>query len=181
MNFHETELAGAYLIELELRGDERGFFARAYCEREFADHGMALRMVQTNVSHSRDRGTLRGMHYQAPPAAEDKLVRCTRGEIFDVIVDIREGSPTYCNWIGVELSDSNGRMLLVPKGFAHGFITLTDDVMVNYQVSEFYAPDSERGARYDDPAFAIEWPLAAEVVSAKDQGWPGFTSGVRLQ
>ena len=149
-------------------------------EREFAEHGMPVRMVQTNVSFSRDRGTLRGMHYQDPPHAEDKLVRCTHGAIYDVIVDIREGSPTHRDWIGVELRDADFRMLLVPKGFAHGFITLTDDVLVTYQVSESYDPDAERGARYDDSAFGIEWPAAVTVMSEKDKLWPGFTSGVRL-
>ena len=178
--FLETALEGAYVIELERREDDRGFFARAFCEREFAEHGMPLRMVQTNLALSRERGTLRGMHFQAPPYAEDKLVRCTHGTIYDVIVDIREGSPTYRQWIGVELRDTDFRMLLVPKGFAHGFITLTNDVLVSYQVSEYYTPAAEHGARHDDPAFSIEWPIEATTVSEKDRDWPDFVSGVRL-
>jgi dTDP-4-dehydrorhamnose 3,5-epimerase len=180
MIFNRTELGGAYVIELERRGDERGFFARTYCEREFAEHGITARMVQTNASLSRDRGTLRGMHYQVPPHAEDKLIRCTHGAIYDVIVDIREGSPTFGSWLGIELSDDNYTMLFVPKGFAHGFMTLSDDVQVSYQVSGFYEPTAERGARYDDAAFGIEWPAEPTVISEKDQAWPDFSEGVRL-
>jgi dTDP-4-dehydrorhamnose 3,5-epimerase len=180
MILHPTDLDGAYVIELERRGDERGFFARTYCEREFAEHGLATRMVQTNTSLSRDRGTLRGMHYQAPPHAEDKLIRCTHGSIYDVIVDIRERSPTFGSWIGVELSDNGYRMLYVPKGFAHGFITLADDVQVSYQVSGFYEPTAERGARYDDAAFGIEWPIEPTVISEKDRAWPSFSERVEL-
>jgi dTDP-4-dehydrorhamnose 3,5-epimerase len=179
MIFTPTELEGAYLIELERRGDERGFFARTYCEREFEAHGLSTRMVQSNTSLSRDRGTLRGMHYQTPPHAEDKLIRCTHGSIYDVIVDIREGSQTFGKWIGVELTAENYRMLYVPKGFAHGFVTLAADVQVSYQVSEFYEPTAERGARYDDPAFGIEWPVVPTVVSDKDGAWPPFGEGVR--
>ena len=179
MIFNPTKLEGAYVVELERRGDERGFFARTYCEREFAEHGLSTRMVQTNASLSRDRGTLRGMHYQVPPHGEDKLVRCTHGSIYDVIVDIREGSPTFGDWIGAELTDENYRMLYVPKGFAHGFITLEADVQVSYQVSGFYEPTAERGARYDDPAFGIDWPIEPTVVSEKDQSWPRFSEGVR--
>ncbi|MCL4182255.1 MAG: dTDP-4-dehydrorhamnose 3,5-epimerase [Burkholderiaceae bacterium] len=174
MIFTKTALQGATLIDIERREDARGFFARTYCEREFAAHGLPARMVQTNMSLTRHAGTLRGMHYQASPHSEDKLVRCAHGAIWDAIVDIRPESPTYCKWIGVELSEANGRMLLVPKGFAHGFVTLTDDVMVVYQVSEFYAPDASLGARHDDPAFGIEWPVPIRSMSDKDAGWPDF-------
>jgi dTDP-4-dehydrorhamnose 3,5-epimerase len=180
MIFDPIELEGAYVIELERRGDERGFFARTFCEREFAENGLATRMVQTNVSLSRERGTLRGMHYQVSPHSEDKLIRCTHGSIYDVIVDIREGSPTFGNWVGVELSDDNYRMLYVPKGFAHGFVTLAEDVQVSYQVSGFYEPTAERGARHDDPAFGIQWPAEPTVISEKDRAWPDFSEGVRL-
>jgi dTDP-4-dehydrorhamnose 3,5-epimerase len=132
-------------------------------------------MVQTNMSLTRKKGTLRGMHYQLPPDAEDKLVRCVQGAIFDAIVDLRPQSPTYCRWFGAELSAENGRMLLVPKGFAHGFVTLTDDAAVTYQVSGYYAPQSERGARFDDPAFGIEWPVPVLDMSDKDRNWPPHT------
>lgn len=174
MKFTETALQGAFLIDLERREDTRGFFARTYCEQEFARHGLPERMVQTNMSLTRQAGTVRGMHYQLAPHAEDKLVRCLQGAIWDAIVDIRPGSPTCCQWIGVALSADNGRMLLVPKGFAHGFITLTDHAVVSYQVSAFYAPGSERGARHDDPAFGIEWPVPVLDLSEKDRHWPAF-------
>lgn len=174
MIFTKTELPGATIVDPERREDARGFFARIYCEREFAAQGLPTRMVQTNTSLTRHAGTLRGMHYQTPPHGEDKLVRCVRGAIWDAIVDIRPDSPTYCRWIGVELSEANGRMLLVPKGFAHGFVTLTDDAVVMYQVSEFYAPGAEGGARHDDPAFGIDWPVPVRAVSEKDAAWPRF-------
>lgn len=174
MIFTATELPGATIVDLDRRVDERGSFARAYCEREFAAHGLPARMVQTNVSVTHRAGTVRGMHFQAAPHQEDKLVRCMRGAIWDVAVDLRPQSPTYCRWMGVELSESNGRMLLVPKGFAHGFVTLTDDAAVCYQMSEFYAPGAERGARHDDPAFGIAWPVPVLQVSDKDRQWPAF-------
>ncbi len=174
MIFSPTALPGAVLIELEPRRDARGSFARAYCEREFAENGLPARMVQANVSQSERAGTLRGMHYQAAPHQEDKLVHCVRGAIWDAIVDLRPESPTYCRWLGAELSASNGRMLLVPKGFAHGFVTLADDVLVCYQMSEFHEPDSARGARHDDPAFGIEWPVPVLQMSDKDRAWPDF-------
>lgn len=174
MIFSATHLAGAMLIDLERREDARGWFARTYCEREFAEHDLPARMVQSNVSVTRRAGTLRGMHYQAAPHQEDKLVRCLRGAIWDVIVDIRPGSATWCQWLGVELGESTGRMLLVPKGFAHGFITLTDDAVVGYQVSAFHAPEAERGARHDDPAFGIAWPVPVSVIADKDRAWPDF-------
>lgn len=174
MIFTRTALAGATIIDVERREDTRGYFGRIYCEREFAANGLPARMVQTNMSLTRRAGTLRGMHYQVAPHGEDKLVRCVQGAIWDAIVDLRPESPTYCRWIGVELSEANGRMLLVPKGFGHGFVTLTDDAAVTYQVSEFYAPESERGARHNDPAFEIEWPVTVLDMSDKDRSWPAF-------
>lgn len=172
MQIQATALTGAYLIEPDRRGDDRGWFARIYCEHEFAMHGLPHRMVQTNRSLTRHAGTLRGLHYQVAPHAEDKLVRCEHGAIWDVIVDLRPDSSTYCQWLGEELTEDNGRMLLVPRGFAHGFVTLTDNVAVSYQVSNFYAPQSERGARYDDEAFGIAWPVPIRHLSAKDAAWP---------
>jgi dTDP-4-dehydrorhamnose 3,5-epimerase len=174
MIFRPTALAGAMLVQAERHGDARGFFSRVYCEREFAAQGLPTRMVQSNLSFTRQAGTLRGMHFQAPPHEEDKLVHCVRGAIWDVIVDIRPGSPTWCRWIGVELSAANGLMLLVPKGFAHGFVTLEDDVAVAYQMSQFYVPGADRGARHDDPAFGIEWPVPVTHMSDKDRAWPDF-------
>lgn len=174
MIFTRTKLPGATIVDVERREDARGYFERTYCEREFEANGLPTRMVQTSMSLTRRAGTLRGMHYQAAPHAEDKLVRCVRGAIWDAIVDIRPDSPTYCEWVGVELNESNGRMLLVPKGFAHGFLTLTNDVAVTYQVSAFYMPAAERGARHDDPAFGIEWPVAVSDMSDRDRGWPDF-------
>jgi dTDP-4-dehydrorhamnose 3,5-epimerase len=174
MKFISTQLHGAALIETQPLGDDRGWFARVYCEREFQAHGLPARMVQANLSLTRRAGTLRGLHWQAAPHEEDKLVRCVRGAIWDVIVDIRPASPTYCRWLGVELSESNGRMLLVPKGFAHGFVTLTDDAAVHYLMSQFHAPATARGARYDDPAFGIHWPVPVREMSDKDRSWPVF-------
>ncbi len=174
MRFTPTELDGAFVIEVERREDARGWFARTYCAQEFAAHGLPTHMVQANMSLTRKAGTLRGMHYQLPPHAEDKLVRCVHGAIWDAIVDLRPQSPTYCRWFGTELSEANGRMLLVPCGFAHGFVTLTDDAAVAYQMSNFYAPAAERGARYDDPAFGIAWPVQVLDVSDKDRAWPAY-------
>lgn len=172
MNFTETPLAGAFLIDPQRREDARGWFARTYCAREFEAHALPTHMVQTNMSLTKKKGTLRGMHYQKDPDAEDKLVRCVQGAIFDAIVDLRPQSPTYCRWFGAELSADNGRMLLVPKGFAHGFVTLTEDAAVTYQVSAYYSPQSEGGARFDDPAFGIEWPVPVLDMSDKDRSWP---------
>jgi dTDP-4-dehydrorhamnose 3,5-epimerase len=179
MKFTPMALQGAFLIDLERREDTRGWFARAYCAREFREHGLPEQMVQTNLSLTRRAGTLRGMHYQLPPDAEDKLVRCARGRIWDAIVDIRPQSPTFCRWFGAELSSDNGCMLLVPKGFAHGFIALSDDAVVTYQVSASYAPGSEGGARWDDPAFGIEWPVPVLDMSEKDRSWPAFAKGAQ--
>jgi dTDP-4-dehydrorhamnose 3,5-epimerase len=175
MIFTETELPGAYTIDIDPREDERGFFARAWCAEEFAQYDLVTRVAQSNVSYNARRGTLRGMHYQVPPHAEVKIVRCTRGAIYDVIVDLRPESSTHRRWIGVELSADNRRMLYVPEGFAHGFQTLEDDTEAFYQVSEFYAPGAERGLRWNDPALGIEWPLPDDpIVSEKDRTWPDF-------
>lgn len=175
MIFHKLKLEGAYRIDLEPREDERGFFARAWCQREFAEYGLETRIVQSNLSYNRHKGTLRGMHYQAPPYEEVKLVRCIRGSIFDVIIDLRPGSPTFKQWVGVELTATNRQMLYVPKGFAHGFQTLEDDTEVFYHVSEFYTPGAERGVRWNDPQFGIEWPAVEKrILSPKDQSWPDF-------
>lgn len=174
MIFLETELPGAFAIDLERRDDERGFFARAWCEEEFRDNGLSTRVVQCNVAFNHTRGTLRGMHFQEAPHAEVKVIRCTRGGIFDVIIDLRPESETFTRWIGVELTDDNRRMLYVPAGFAHGYQTLEDDTETFYQVSEFYAPHAEGGVRWNDPAFGIDWPLEVTIVSEKDTRWPDF-------
>lgn len=175
MIFRETAVAGAFVIELEPRGDERGFFARAFCRHEFEEHGLNPAVVQCNVSISAAEGTLRGMHFQLPPHEEAKLVRCTRGALWDVALDLRPDSPTYRRWSGVELTADNRRMLYVPEGCAHGFQTLVPDTEAFYQVSAAYAPDAERGVRWDDPAFAIEWPSTARrVLSPKDATWPDY-------
>jgi dTDP-4-dehydrorhamnose 3,5-epimerase len=174
MLFTETPLTGAFLVDLEKRGDERGFFARAFCEREFADHGLPARFVQVNNSLSAQRGTLRGMHYQLAPKAETKLVRCIRGSLHDMILDLRPDSPTFGQSFGAELSAENRRMMVVPKGFAHGFITLEDATEAFYFVDEFYAPELERGVRWDDPRFSIPWPLEPVVLSDKDRAHRDF-------
>ncbi len=169
MIFKETPLPGAFLIDLEKRGDERGFFARVFCEKEFAAHGLVTHFVQVNNSLSATRGTLRGMHYQLPPKAETKLVRCVRGALWDAIVDLRPGSPTFGKSFGTELSAENRRMLYVPKGFAHGFVTLSDATEAIYFVDEFYGPEQERIARWNDPKYAIQWPIQPVVLSDKDR------------
>lgn len=174
MIFNKTDLEDAYIIDLEKLGDQRGFFARAYCKDEFNERNIKLPVVQANVSYSRDKGTLRGMHYQTAPNEEAKLVRCTKGSIYDVIIDVREDSPSFKKWIGVELNEQNHRMLYVPEGFAHGFITLDDDAEVTYQVSEFYTPGAERGIRWNDPVFSIDWPVDVKVISEKDKNWSDF-------
>jgi dTDP-4-dehydrorhamnose 3,5-epimerase len=174
MKFRETKLENAFIIEPEKREDERGFFARSWCQREFVHHGLVPTVVQANISYNKKKGTLRGMHYQAAPYEETKLVRCTRGAIFDVIIDVRPESATYRKWIGVKLTASNYTMLYVPEGFAHGFQTLEDDTEVVYQVSQFYIPGEERGARWNDPAFLIKWPGPVESISEKDANWPDF-------
>lgn len=175
MIFTETKLQNAFIIDPEKRSDERGFFARAFCAREFEEHGINPRVVNTNLSFNTHRSTLRGMHFQKEPYGEAKLVRCTRGAIYDVIIDLRPTSATFMQWIGVELTADNYRLLYVPEGFGHGFQTLEDNSDVTYQVSEFYTPGSEGGVRYNDPVFAITWPLEVLVISEKDAAWPDFT------
>ncbi len=174
MIFTETQLKGAYIIDIEKRQDERGFFARSWCLKELESHGLDARCVQANISNSVQKGTLRGMHYQLAPFSETKLVRCTRGSLFDVIIDLRPHSETYKGWIGVGLTEKNYRMVYVPEGFAHGFLTLEDNTEVTYQVSQFYHPGSERGVRHDDPAFRIQWPGTVSVISEKDKNWPDY-------
>jgi dTDP-4-dehydrorhamnose 3,5-epimerase len=174
MIFTETKLKDAYIIELKKMGDQRGFFARAWCQREFDEHGLVSQVVQANLSYNKAKGTLRGMHYQRAPYAETKLIRCIRGALYDVIIDLRPDSPTYMQWLGVELTTENHKMLYVPEGFGHGFQTLVDNTEAFYQVSEFYTPNAEGGIRYDDPAFNIEWPLEVQVISDKDKSWPDY-------
>jgi dTDP-4-dehydrorhamnose 3,5-epimerase len=174
VKFHDTDLKGACIIELEKLEDERGFFARTWCQKEFEDQGLVARVVQANTSFNTRAGTLRGMHYQAAPYQETKLVRCTSGALYDVIVDLRPDSPTYKRWTAVELTAGNGRMLYVPADFAHGFITREDNTEVNYLISEAYTPGAGRGLRWDDPALGIEWPCPVEVISDQDAGWPDF-------
>lgn len=174
MLFDRLLLQGAYLLKLEKHKDERGFFARTFCYKEFKEHGLNSDVMQCSISYNAQKGTLRGMHYQVAPNEEVKLVQCVRGSIYDVIIDLRPNSATYCQWVGVELSDNNGSLIYVPKGFAHGFQTLTDDAVVYYQISEFYAPESARGVRWNDPAFGIEWPLRDPVISLKDSELPDY-------
>ncbi len=168
MRFIETRLAGVFEIEPEPREDERGFFARSFCQREFGEHGLPQSFVQCNVSHNRRRGTLRGLHYQAAPHAESKLVSCTRGRIFDVVVDLRPGSATLGHWHAVELVAETLNMIYVPEGCAHGFQALVDECVVFYQMSEFYYPDLARGIAWNDPAIGIAWPLPEPIISKRD-------------
>lgn len=172
MIFTETPLAGAWTIGLQRHEDERGHFARAFCAREFAEHGLETEYVQANLSHNVQAGLVRGMHFQTGDAAEVKLVRCVSGAIFDVIVDNRPDSPTYLQWFGAELSAENGLMMYVPRGFAHGYQSLTDGAMAHYMVSAYYTPGVEGGLRHDDPAIGIAWPRPVTDISAKDAIWP---------
>ena len=175
MVFIETKLKGAYWVETEPIVDERGFFARTFCREEFTKHGLNPLVVQCNLSYNREKGTLRGMHYQVSPRQEVKLVSCVSGSIYDVIVDLRKESPTYCQWLGVELSArGRRRMVYIPEGFAHGFQTLEADAEVFYQMSEFYAPECARGVRWGDPAFAVSWPVGPRVISERDRSYPDF-------
>jgi dTDP-4-dehydrorhamnose 3,5-epimerase len=174
--FEETSLKGAFIVHPEPHSDERGFFARVWCKREFENEGLNPRLVQSSISYNKLKGTLRGMHYQVAPHAEAKLVRCTRGSIFDVVIDLRDESPTFKQWVGVELTEENRDALYVPEGFGHGFLTLEDDCEILYNISEYYAPDAERGLRFDDPAIGIEWPLRVKVISTQDASWPVFGS-----
>jgi dTDP-4-dehydrorhamnose 3,5-epimerase len=172
VRFIETKLAGAYILELERREDARGFFARSFCQREMRDHGLPDKLVQANIALTHRRGTVRGMHYQVAPAAETKVVRCLRGGIYDVIVDLRPESVTYLEYLGVELTADNRLQMLVPEGFAHGYQALTDDAEILYLVSEFYSAQHERGIRPDDPHLGIQWPLPIDQLSEKDLSWP---------
>jgi dTDP-4-dehydrorhamnose 3,5-epimerase len=174
MIFTETTLKGAFLIEPERREDERGFFARTWCRREFASHGLQKQWVQCNISFNRQKGTLRGLHYQTPPYEEAKLIRCTRGAMYDVIIDLRADSSTFTRWVAVELTADDRRMLYIPEGFAHGFQTLTDDTEIFYQMSQFYAPEHASGVRWDDPALSIAWPADERTISERDRSYPDF-------
>ncbi|SMB92668.1 dTDP-4-dehydrorhamnose 3,5-epimerase [Hymenobacter roseosalivarius DSM 11622] len=180
MIFTETKLAGAFIIDMERLSDERGFFARSWCEDEFAARGIHQLPQQASISSNPKRGTLRGMHYQIAPHGESKLVRCTRGGIYDVVVDMREQSPTYGQWIGVELTADNFRMLFVPEYFAHGFITLQDNTDVAYQISAKYTPDAQRALRWNDPSIGIEWPVEPVLLSEKDRNHPDVQIAVRM-
>jgi dTDP-4-dehydrorhamnose 3,5-epimerase len=180
MIFKSTPLPGAFLIELEKRGDDRGFFARAFCENEFKSQGLSANFRQVNNSLSAQKGTLRGMHYQLAPKAENKLVRCIRGAFYDLILDLRPQSPTFGKSFGAELTADNRLMMYVPKGFAHGFITLTDDTEAFYFVDEFYAPEYERGVRYNDPKFSLAWPIKPVVISDKDKNSRDFDAAWHL-
>jgi dTDP-4-dehydrorhamnose 3,5-epimerase len=172
MNFIKTGFDGLYVVELNKLGDERGFFARVWCETEFADKNLTSRMVQANTSYSKNKGTLRGLHYQVSPHEEAKLMRCIKGAIFDVAVDLRPDSKTYKKWFGIELTESNRRMLFIPEGFAHGYQTLVEDTETFYMSSAFYAPDAERGLRWNDPAIAIQWPVTENLnITDKDRSW----------
>jgi dTDP-4-dehydrorhamnose 3,5-epimerase len=176
VRFSELELVGAYLIELDRIEDERGFFARTFCRREFAEHGLATEIVQANTAFNCRKGTLRGMHFQAAPHQEAKLIRCTRGAIYDVIVDLRHDSPAFMRWVSVELAAENGAMLYVPEGFAHGYQTLEDATETSYLMSQFYEPSAGRGVRWDDPAFGIQWPEVAErTINERDRSWPDLS------
>lgn len=174
MIFTPTKLAGAFIIDLKKIEDDRGFFARTFCLNELKENGIDFEVRQANTSLSTKKGTLRGMHFQNSPYEEDKLVRCTKGALFDVIIDLRKDSPTYKQWIGVELTEKNHRALLVPKGFGHGFLTLEDNTEANYLVSQFYTPGAEAGIRYNDPQFGIEWPIEPVVISEKDANHPDY-------
>ena len=174
MIFKETKLAGIIEVHLDPRSDERGFFARSWCEKEFAAHGLNPRLAQCNISFNAGKGTLRGMHYQAEPSQEAKLVRCTQGAIYDVAVDLRPQSATFKGWFGTVLSAENRHMLYIPEGCAHGFLTLADSTEVFYQMSESYHSESAQGVRFDDPAFQIVWPEKIEVISERDRTYPNF-------
>ena len=177
MKFGATRINGAFLIELEPNHDERGFFARTFCEREFAEHGLVTRYPQCNLSYNRTRFTLRGLHYAAPPAREEKLVRCTRGSIYDVVLDLRGDSATCFQWCAVELTQENRRMLYIPAGVAHGFLTLEEHTEVFYQMGASYDPEAARTVRWDDPRFGVEWPHQPALMSDRDRSVPDFTGG----
>ena len=179
MIFLPTSLQGAFIIDIERREDDRGFFARTWCRREFEEMGLSAELSQCNTSYNRRRGTLRGMHWQSAPNAEAKLIRCTRGAIWDVIVDLRPDSPTYLDHVGVDLTADSRRALYVPEGMAHGFVTIDDDSEVFYQMSEFYEPTAARGARWNDPAFGISWPVSDPILHPRDATYPDFVREAR--
>lgn len=181
LRFVPTELAGAWLIDLDPAYDSRGFFSRVFCAKEFSAHGLNASFVQHSVSFSALRGTLRGMHFQKPPHGEVKVVECVRGAIWDVIIDLRPQSPTFGRWKGVDLNAENRRQLYIPEGFAHGFVTLSDDTEVRYLISAFYEPSAASGFRHDDPAFAIPWPVPIAAISDKDRSWPDFSASLERQ
>ena len=174
MIFHETKIPGVFEIHIEPLEDERGFFARTWCREEFKRHGLNPELAQCSLSFNKRKGTLRGLHYQAPPHQEAKLVRCTRGAIFDVAVDLRPDSPAFKTWVASKLTAADRNMLYVPDGCAHGFLTLENDTEVFYQISEFYRPESARGVRWDDPAFRIDWPAGIDIISERDRSYPDF-------
>ena len=174
MIFRESDLKGAYIITLEAAKDDRGSFARTFCCREFAAAGLETDFVQHSISENRKRGTLRGLHYQTAPAAETKVVHCVRGSLFDVIVDLRPRSATYCQWAGFELSAGKRQLLYIPEGFAHGFQTLEDDTAIHYLISQYYTPELAAGVRWNDPAFGIRWPLPEPIMAEKDRLWPDY-------
>jgi dTDP-4-dehydrorhamnose 3,5-epimerase len=178
MIFTNTCVVGAFLVDLERSADERGFFARAWCAREMAAAGAASALAQANISFCRRLGTLRGMHYQIPPREEAKLMRCVRGAIYDVVLDVRPGSASYGRWMGAELTADNRRAIFVPPGCANGYLSLADDAEVLYLVSEFYSPEHERGIRWNDPTFGVEWPAEVRVISVKDRSWPDYQGRV---
>lgn len=174
MLFAETKLKGAFVLDIEPREDHRGFFSRTFCQREFESHGLNPHVVQCNIAYNKKKGTLRGMHFQNAPYAEAKLVRCTKGAIYDVILDLRPSSPTFKQWVGAELTEDNHKMLYVPEGFGHGYQTLSETAEVIYQVSQFYAPEAASGVRHNDPAFGIKWPHKVTAISEPDRNWPDF-------
>lgn len=174
MIFHETRLQGAFTIEIERFEDHRGSFARTFCRKEFEVHGLEGDFVQANVSVNHAKGTLRGMHYQLPPFDEVRLVRCSRGALYDVMIDLRPDSPTRGQWFATELSQDNGRAVFVPRRFAHGFITLADNTEAVYFISQYFAPQAERGIRHDDPQIAVRWPIPVQHISDKDRSWPDY-------
>ncbi len=180
MIFTETKLKGAFVIQVNQIKDDRGFFGRSWCKREMEEHGLNGNVVQANTSFSKAKGTIRGLHYQKHPYEETKLMRCTKGAIFDVIIDLRKDSPTFLQWLGVELTETNYKMLYVPENFAHGFVTLSDNAEVTYLVTQFYTPGAEAGIRFDDPLFNIEWPVPVEVVTEKDKSHPNFDTHTLL-
>ena len=176
MKFQETKIAGSYVIDIRRIEDQRGFFARTWCKNEFAEHGLSSDITQTNMALSVSAGTLRGMHFQRSPHSEVKIVSCSAGAVFDVVLDLRPESPTYCQWFGLELNAENFRMLYIPTGCAHGYQTIRDNTVLNYATSAAYAPNHATGVRFDDPTFAIEWPLQVNVISEADVSWPDFSA-----